>query len=103
MLYNKIFMVFSAAAATIFLVSTIPSMSTFTNVSAMAQSEERTNQTSREACQSANQTGEAIKQNVSDVVTNISKEAKGIGSNITTEVAKDVAVNIGKKLQDLAK
>ena len=96
MIYIRIFMVFSAAAATIFLVSTIPSMSTFTNVSAMAQSEERTNQTSQEACQSANQTGEAIKQNVSDGVTNISKEANGIGSNITTEVAKDVAVNIGK-------
>ena len=103
MLYNKIFMVFSAAAATIFLVSIILSMSTFTNVSALAQSEERTNQTSQDAGQSANQTGEAIKQNVSDIVSNISKEVKSKGSNITKEVAKDVAANIGKQLQDLAK
>jgi hypothetical protein len=42
-------------------------------------------------------------KNVSDVVTNISKGAKSVGSNITTEIAKEVAENIGKKLQDLAK
>ena len=64
MLYNKIFMVLTAPA-TIFFVSTILSMSIFTNVSALAQLEERTNQTSQDAGQSANQTGEAIKQNVS--------------------------------------
>ena len=94
-----------AIATTIFLVSIILSISTFTNVSPFAQSEEGTNQTMQQnADQSAtNKTGEAIKQNVSDIVANISKEAKGVGSNITTEVAKDVAANIGKKLQDLAK
>ena len=80
-----------AATTTIFLVSIIFSMSTFINISAFAQSE------------GTNQTGEAIKQNVSDVITNISKGAKSLGSNITTEVAKEIADNIGKKLQDLAK
>ena len=90
MTYNKIFLVLSAT--TILLVSTILSISTFTNVATFAQSEEGTNQT-----------GEAIQQNVSDVVTNISKGAKSVGSNITTEVAKEAAENIGKKLQDLAK
>ncbi|HEX2409470.1 MAG TPA: hypothetical protein VHJ38_19875 [Nitrososphaeraceae archaeon] len=79
-------------------------MSTFTNVSALAQSEEGTAQTmQQDGGQSANQTGEAIKQNVNDIITNISKGAKSVGSNITTEVAKEVAENIGKKLQDLAK
>ena len=92
-MYNNLFKVLPAATATtIVIISTILSISTFTNVSTFAQSEERTNQT-----------GEAIQQNVSDIVSNISKEAKGIGSNITTEVAKEVATNIGKKLQDLAK
>ena len=92
MLYNKIFMVLTAAAATIFLVSIILSMSIFTNVSVFAQSEGTTNQT-----------GESLKQNASDTVSNISKEVKSKGSNITKEVAKDVAANIGKQLQDLAK
>jgi uncharacterized protein YycO len=92
MLYNKIFMVLTAAAATIFLVSIILSMSIFTNVSVFAQSEGTTNQT-----------GESLKQNASDIVSNISKEVKSKGSNITKEVAKDVAANIGKQLQDLAK
>ncbi len=97
-------MVLPAATATaIVIVSIIFSISTFTNVSAFAQLEERTNQTLQNAAQSTNQTDKAIKQNVSDIVSNISKEAKGIGSNITTEVAKEVATNIGKKLQDLAK
>jgi hypothetical protein len=91
MLYNKISIIMPAAICTIFLVPIIFSMSTFTNISAFAQSEE------------TNQTDEAIKQNVSDVVTNISKGAKSLGSNITTEVAKEIADNIGKKLQDLAK
>ena len=91
MLYNKISMIMPAAATTIFLVSIILSMSTFINISAFAQSE------------GTNQTGEAIKQNVSDVITNISKGAKSLGFNITTEVAKEIADNIGKKLQDLAK
>jgi uncharacterized protein YycO len=91
MLYNKISIIMPAATTTIFLVSIILSMSTFINISAFAQSE------------GTNQTGEAIKQNVSDVITNISKGAKSLGSNITTEVAKEVADNIGKKLQDLAK
>ena len=91
MLYNKICIIMPAAATTIFLVSIILSMSTFINISAFAQSE------------GTNQTGEAIKQNVSDVITNISKGAKSLGSNITTEVAKEIADNIGKKLQDLAK
>ena len=92
MLYNKIFMALPEAAATLFLVSTILSMSIFTNVSVFAQSEETTNQT-----------GESLKQNASDIVSNISKEVKSKGSNITKEVAKDVAANIGKQLQDLAK
>jgi hypothetical protein len=102
MIYNKIFRVLPAT--TIFLVSTILAMSTFTNVStsAFAQSE-GTNQTMQKEDQSTNQTSEAIQQNVSDVVTNISKGAKSVGSNITTEIAKEVAENIGKKLQDLAK
>ncbi len=91
MLYNKISIIMPAATTTIFLVSIILSMSTFINISAFAQSEGK------------NQTGEAIKQNVSDVITNISKGAKSLGSNITTEVAKEIADNIGKKLQDLAK
>jgi uncharacterized protein YycO len=102
MLYNKISIIMPAATTTIFLVSIILSMSTFINISAFAQSE-GTNQTIQDAGQSANQTGEAIKQNVSDVITNISKGAKSLGSNITTEVAKEIADNIGKKLQDLAK
>lgn len=102
MIYNKILQVLPAT--TIFLVSTILAMSTFTNVStsAFAQSE-GTNQTMQKEDQSINQTSEAIQQNVSDVVTNISKGAKSVGSNITTEIAKEVAENIGKKLQDLAK
>ena len=91
MLYNKISIIMPAAATTIFLVSIILSISTFINISAFVQSE------------GTNQTGEAIKQNVSDVITNISKGAKSLGSNITTEVAKEIADNIGKKLQDLAK
>ena len=102
MVYNKIFLVLPAATTTMLFISTILLMSTFTNVSAFAQSE-GTNQTIQDADQSANQTGEAIQQNVSDVVTNISKGAKSVGSNITTEIAKEVAENIGKKLQDLAK
>ena len=102
MIYNKILRVLPAT--TIFLVSTILAMSTFTNVStsAFAQSE-GTNQTMQKEDQSTNQTSEAIQQNVSEVVTNISKGAKSVGSNITTEIAKEVAENIGKKLQDLAK
>ena len=91
MLYNKISIIMPAAATTIFLVSIILSLSTFIYISAFAQSER------------TNQTGEAINQNVSDVITNISKGAKSLGSNITTEVAKEIADNIGKKLQDLAK
>ena len=91
MLYNKISIIMPAAATTIFLVSIILSLSTFINISAFAQSE------------GTNQTGEAIKQNVSDVITNIRKGAKSLGSNITTEVAKEIADNIGKKLQDLGK
>ena len=91
MLYNKISIIMPAAATTIFLVSIILSLSTFINFSAFAKSE------------GTNQTDESIKQNVSDVITNISKGAKSLGSNITTEVAKEIADNIGKKLQDLAK
>ncbi len=91
MLYNKIGIIMPAATTTLLLVSIILSMSTFINISAFAQSE------------GTNQTGEAIKQNISDVITNISKGAKSLGSNITTEVAKEIADNIGKKLQDLAK
>ena len=91
MLNNKISMILPAATTITFFVSIIFSMSTFINISAFAQSE------------GTNQTGEAIKQNVSDVITNISKGAKSLGSNITTEVAKEIADNIGKKLQDLAK
>ena len=101
MVYNKIFLVLPAAT-TIFLVLTILSMSTCTHVSALAQSEGRI-KLCRMQTQSAKQTGETIKQNVSDVVTNISKGAKSVGSNITTEIPKEVAENIGKKLQDLAK
>ena len=91
MLYNKVSIIMPAAITTIFLVPILLSMSTFINISAFAQSE------------GTNQTGEAIKQNVSDVVSNISKGAKSLGSNITSEVAKEIADNIGKKLQDLAK
>ena len=88
---DNIFMVLPVAT-TLFFISTILSMSIITNVSAFAQSEGTTNQT-----------GESLKQNASDIVSNISKEVKSKGSNITKEVAKDVAANIGKQLQDLAK
>ena len=77
---------------TLILISTLLSMAIFSNVSVFAQSEGTTNQT-----------GESLKQNASDIVSNISKEVKSKGSNITKEVAKDVAANIGKQLQDLAK
>jgi predicted PurR-regulated permease PerM len=102
MIYNKILRVLPAT--TIFLVSTILAMSTFTNVStsAFAQSE-GTNQTMQKEDQSTNQTSEAIQQNFCDVVTNISKGANSVGSNISTEIAKEVAENIGKKLQDISK
>jgi hypothetical protein len=90
MQYNNMFMVLPVTT-TLILISTLLSMAIFTNVSVFAQSE------------GTNQTGESLKQNASDIVSNISKEAKGIGSNITKEVAKDVAANIGKQLQDLAK
>jgi uncharacterized protein YycO len=79
-------------ATTLLFISTILSMSVISNVSVFAQSEGTTNQT-----------GESLKQNASDMVSNISKEVKSKGSNITKEVAKDVAANIGKQLQDLAK
>jgi uncharacterized protein YycO len=91
MQYNNIFRVLSVAT-TLILISTILSMSIFSNVSVIAQTEGTTNQT-----------GESLKQNASDIVSNISKEVKSKGSNITKEVAKDVAANIGKQLQDLAK
>ena len=90
MQYNNIFRVFSVTTALI-LISTQLSMAIFSNVSVFAQSE------------GTNQTGESLKQNASDIVSNISKEVKSKGSNITKEVAKDVAANIGKQLQDLAK
>ena len=68
----------AATATTIFIVSTILSISTFTNVSAFAESEEGTNQKMQqdEGQSAANQTGEARQQNISDVVTNISKEQR---------------------------
>ena len=102
MTFNKIFLVLPAT--TILLVSTILSMTASTNdlTSAFAQSD-GTNQTIQNSDQSANQTSEAIQQNLSHVVSNISKGAKSMGSNITTEIAKEVAENIGQKLQDLAK
>jgi uncharacterized protein YycO len=90
MLYNNMFVVIPVAT-TLFLITTILSMAIFTNVSVFAQSE------------GTNQTGESLKQNASDIVSNISKEVKSKGSNISKEVAKDVAANIGKQLQDLAK
>jgi hypothetical protein len=95
MTYNKIFLVLPA--------TTILSMTTSNNAttSALAPSE-GTNQTMQNADQSANQTSKAIQQNLSHVVSNISKGAKSMGSNITTEIAKEVAENIGQKLQDLA-
>jgi hypothetical protein len=75
MIYNKILRVLPAT--TIFLVSTILAMSTFTNVSTSAFAQSGiTNQTMQKEDQSTNQTSEAIQQNVSDVVTNISKGAK---------------------------
>ncbi|HEX7142688.1 MAG TPA: hypothetical protein VF222_09450 [Nitrososphaeraceae archaeon] len=90
MQYNNMFMVLPVTT-TLILISTLLSMAIFTNVSVFAQSE------------GTNQTGESLKQNASDIVSNISKEVKSKGSNITKEVAKDVAANIGKQLQDLAK
>ncbi len=87
---NNVFMVVPVAT-TLFFISTILSMSIFINISVFAQSE------------GTNQTGESLKQNASDIVSNISKEVKSKGSNITKEIAKDVAANIGKQLQDLAK
>ena len=94
---------FATTATTLFLISTILSMSLFTNVSTVFAQSEGTNQTIQNTGKSTNQTGEALKQNVSDIVSNISQEAKGIGSNMTTDIAKEVAENIGKKLQDVAK
>ena len=91
MQYNIMFMLLPLTT-TIIVISTLLSMAIFTNVSVFAQSEGTTNQT-----------GESLKQNASDMVSNISKEVKSKGSNITKEVAKDVAANIGKQLQDLAK
>ena len=90
MQYNNMFMVLPVTT-TLILISTLLSMAIFTNVSVFAQSER------------TNQPGESLKQNASDIVSNISKEVKSKGSNITKEVAKDVAANIGKQLQDLAK
>jgi len=90
MQYNNMFMVLPVTT-TLILISTLLSMAIFTNVSVFAQSE------------GTNQTGESLKKNDSDIVSNISKEVKSKGSNITKEVAKDVAANIGKQLQDLAK
>jgi hypothetical protein len=99
---NKIVVILPAT--TILLVSTILSMTASTNnlTSAFAQSD-GTNQTIQNSDQSSNQPSKAIQGNVSDIVTNITKGAKSMGSNITTEIAKEVAENIGKKLQDLAK
>ena len=90
MQYNNMIMVLPVTT-TLILILTLLSMTIFTNVSVIAQSE------------GTNQTGESLKQNASDIVSNISKEIKSKGSNITKEVAKDVAANIGKQLQDLAK
>ena len=90
MQYNNMFMLLPVTT-TIIVISTLLSMAIFTNVSVFAQSER------------TNQIGESLKQNASDIVSNISKEVKSKGSNITKEVAKDVAANIGKQLQDLAK
>ena len=81
----------TTTTTTLILISTLLSMAIFTNVSVFAQSE------------GTNQTGESLKQKTSDIVSNISKEVKNKGTNITKEVAKDVAANIGKELQDLAK
>ena len=91
-------------ATTLLLVSTILSMTTSTNdlTSAFAQ-QEGTNQIIQNLEHSANQPSKGIQENVSDVVSNITKGAKSLGSNITTEIAKEVAENIGKILQDLAK
>ena len=90
MQYNNMFRILPVAT-TLFFISTILSMSIITNVSVFAQTE------------GSNQTGESLKQNASDMVSNISQEVKSKGSNITKEVAKDVVANIGKQLQDLAK
>ena len=91
MQYNNMFVVLPVTTTTLILISTLLSMAIFTNVSVFAQSE------------GTNQTGESLKQKTSDIVSNISKEVKNKGTNITKEVAKDVAANIGKELQDLAK
>ena len=52
---------------TLILISTLLSMTIFTNVSVIAQSE------------GTNQTDELLKQNASDIVSNISKEIKSKG------------------------
>ena len=54
------------------------------------------------AGQSANQTGEAIQGNASEVGAKASEGAQKLGENIT-EGAKGLAETIGKGLQDLAK
>jgi hypothetical protein len=59
------------------------------------------NQSINKAGDSANQTGEAIQGNASDVGANISKGAKDLGTNIIG--VKNLAEHIGEKLQDLAK
>ena len=111
LVYNKIFSIVPAIAA-MFLAATMLSMSTFTIVSIFAQSD-GTNQAMEDAGQSANQTGEGMQQGASDVASSagqsanqtgeaIQGNASDVGSKIT-EGVKNLAKNIGEKLQDLAK
>jgi hypothetical protein len=82
--YTNLFVIIPATILAIML-----GFSTLT-VSAFAQSEE-TNQTMKDAGQSANQTGEEMQKNASDV-----------GSKVT-EGAKDVVGKIGEGLENLGK
>ncbi|MGI0050208.1 MAG: hypothetical protein ACRD8K_00590 [Nitrososphaeraceae archaeon] len=84
MIHNKMFLIPAAILATVL------TFATFTTVSIYAQSE-GTNQTMKDAGESANKTGEGVQGNASDM-----------GSKIS-EGAKDLVGNIGDKLQDIGK
>jgi len=66
------------------------------------QQQQSTSGAASSAGKLANQTGEAIQGNASELGANVSKGAQNLGKNIT-EGAKGLAETIGKGLQDLAK
>jgi hypothetical protein len=93
--YTNLFVIVSAAFLTIML-----GLSAVTN-QGFAQSAE-TNQTMKNAGESANQTGEEVKKNASDVGSEVAEGAKDVGSKVT-EGAKDTLGKIGEGLENLGK